>query len=89
MVPRQLSAAYLESARARPLLLAGVVLPGGLGQDAPLGDEHHVLSAELLLQLPHQSAQYKWSETEVRTTRLAIQEKLAFTCFNHVGSSGQ
>merc|ERR1719464_2321028 len=36
------------------LLLQLVGLPGGLGQDPPLGDEDHVLSRELLLKLPHQ-----------------------------------
>ena len=42
-----------EGAGPRPLLLQLVGLPGGLGQDPPLGNEHHVLAAELLLELSH------------------------------------
>ena len=37
-----------------PLLLQLVGLPGGLGEDPPLGDEHDMLAGELLLELPHQ-----------------------------------
>ena len=40
-----------------PLLLQLVGLPGGLGQDPPLGDEHNVLAGELLLQLTDQPGQ--------------------------------
>ena len=42
-----------ECAGPGPLLLQLVGLPGGLGQDPPLGNEHHVLAAELLLELSH------------------------------------
>ena len=37
-----------------PLLLQLVGLPGGLGENPPLGDEHDMLAGELLLELPHQ-----------------------------------
>ena len=37
-----------------PLLLQLVGLPGGLGQNPSLSDEHDMLSAELLLQLTNQ-----------------------------------
>ena len=43
-----------QSARSGSLLLQLVGLPGGLGQDAPLGDKHNVLPREFLLKLPHQ-----------------------------------
>ena len=42
-----------QSAGPGSLLLQLVGLPGGLGQDPPLGNEHHVLAAELLLELSH------------------------------------
>merc|ERR1711976_470943 len=37
------------------LLILGAAFPGRFGQNPPLGDEDHVLSTELLLQLPHQT----------------------------------
>jgi hypothetical protein len=40
---------HQKCSRPRPLLLKLVGLPGGLGEDTPLGDEDHMLSAELLL----------------------------------------
>ena len=43
-----------QSAGPGSLLLQLVGLPGGLGQDPPLGDEDHVLTTELLLQLSDQ-----------------------------------
>merc|ERR1712080_516652 len=36
------------------LLLQLVSLPGGFGQDPPLGNKDHMFSRELLLKLPHQ-----------------------------------
>ena len=42
-----------ECARDGPLLLQLVGLPRRPGQDAALGDEHHVLAGKLLLQLAH------------------------------------
>merc|ERR1719295_2119023 len=44
----------LQSPGPWPLLLQLVGLPGWLGQNSPLGDEHDMLPRELLLQLPHQ-----------------------------------
>ena len=38
-----------QSARSGSLLLQLVGLPGGLGQDPPLGNEDHMLATELLL----------------------------------------
>ena len=38
-----------QSAGSRSLLLQLVGLPGGLGQDPPLGDEDDMLATELLL----------------------------------------
>merc|ERR1719219_536221 len=43
-----------QSAGPRSLLLQLVGLPGGLGQDPPLGNEDDVLATELLLELSHQ-----------------------------------
>ena len=43
-----------QGAGPGPLLLQLVRLPGGLGEDPPLGDEHDMLAGELLLELPHQ-----------------------------------
>ena len=48
-----------QSAGPGPLLLQLVGLPRGLGQDPPLGDEHYVLAAELLLELSHQPDHYQ------------------------------
>ena len=44
----------LQGARPGSLLLQLVGLPGGLGQDGPLGNEHHMLATEFLLQLTDQ-----------------------------------
>ena len=44
----------LQGAGPGSLLLQLVGLPGGLGQDTPLGNEHHMLSTELLLKLSNQ-----------------------------------
>ena len=44
-----------QGAAPGSLLLQLVGLPGGLGQDSPLGNEHHMLATELLLQLSDQS----------------------------------
>ena len=43
-----------SSFKPGPLLLQLVGLPGGLGEDPPLGDEHDMLAGELLLELPDQ-----------------------------------
>ena len=43
-----------QSARSGSLLLQLVGFPGGLGQDPSLGNEDHMLAAELLLQLSDQ-----------------------------------
>ena len=48
-----------QSAGPRSLLLQLVGLPRGLGQDPPLGDEHYVLAAELLLELSYQPEHYQ------------------------------
>jgi len=48
---------YHEGPGPRPLLLELVGLPGGLGEDPSLGNEDHMLTAELLLQLTDQSGQ--------------------------------
>ena len=40
----------------RPLLLKLVGLPGGLGQDPPLGNEDDVLAGELLLELADEAS---------------------------------
>ena len=45
-----------QSAGPRSLLLQLVGLPGGLGEDSPLGNEDDVLATELLLQLSDQPA---------------------------------
>merc|ERR1712080_791760 len=45
----------LESTGDRPLLFQLVSLPGGLGRNPPLGNEHHMLPREFLLQLADQS----------------------------------
>ena len=45
----------LESSGPGSLLLQLVGLPCRLGQDSPLGDEDHMLAAELLLKLSDQS----------------------------------
>ena len=52
----------LQGAGPGPLLLQLVGLPGGLGQDPPLGDEDHVLPGELLLQLTDQPGESKYQQ---------------------------
>merc|ERR1719410_944928 len=42
-----------QGAGSWSLLLQLVCLPGGLGKDSPLGNEHNVLAAELLLEFSH------------------------------------
>ena len=44
----------LKSSGPGSLLLQLVGLPGGLGQDGSLGNEHHMLATELFLQLANQ-----------------------------------
>jgi hypothetical protein len=53
----RLKKTYREGSGPRPLLLELVGLPGGLGEDPSLGNEDHMLPAELLLQLTHQPGQ--------------------------------
>ena len=70
-----------QGAGPGPLLLQLVRLPGGLGEDPPLGDEDDVLPAELLLELSHQPSHQNVNTTD-QIRNIFLSRKCACTTLN-------
>merc|ERR1719194_312206 len=75
-----------QSAGSGSLLLQLVGLPGGLGQDPPLGDEDHVLATELLLQFSDQPGLDLLERLQLRDRHEDHEAFLAFAAVDLLGS---